>query len=227
MAKKRKRRVNKIFKTLFIILVLVFILYIFPCYILDIRIKNIYIKNNNILTDKQIIEIANLKDYPNYYKTNTFKIKKDLMNNPYIKDCKVYKGLFNKITIDITENKILFIRLDTKKIVFENKKEIDYDKELLNVPYLINYVPDTKYNTLIDKLNKIDQEVLYKISEIKYDPNKYDEDRFLLYMNDDNYVYVTLTKMNLLNKYNEAITKFEGKKGTLYLDSGNYFEIRK
>ena len=53
-------------------------LYIFPCYILDIRIKNIYIKNNNILTDKQIIEIANLKDYPNYYKTNTFKIIKEL-----------------------------------------------------------------------------------------------------------------------------------------------------
>jgi cell division septal protein FtsQ len=224
---KKKRRVNKIFKVLFIILVLVFILYIFPCYILDIRIKNIYIKNNNILTDKQIIEIANLEDYPNYYKINTFKIKKSLKSNPYIKDCKVYKGLFNKITIDITENKILFIRLDTKKIVFENKKEIDYDKELLSVPYLINYVPDTKYNTLIDKLNKIDDEVLYKISEIKYDPNKYDEDRFLLYMDDDNYVYVTLTKMNLLNKYNEAITKFEGKKGTLYLDSGNYFEIRK
>ena len=149
------------------------------------------------------------------------------MKNPYIKDCKVYKGLFNKITIDVVENKILFIRLDTKKIVFEDKKEIDYDKELLNVSYLINYVPDTKYNVLIDKLNKIDKEVLYKISEIKYDPNKYDEDRFLLYMNDDNYVYVTLTKMNLLNKYNEAITKFEGKKGTLYLDSGNYFEIRK
>ncbi len=224
---KKKRRVNKVFKVLFIILVLVFILYIFPCYILDIRIKNIYIKNNNILTDKQIIEIANLDDYPNYYKINTFKIKKSLKSNPYIKDCKVYKGLFNKITIDITENKILFIRLDTKKIVFENKKEIDYDKELLSVPYLINYVPDTKYNTLIDKLNKIDDEVLYKISEIKYDPNKYDEDRFLLYMDDDNYVYVTLTKMNLLNKYNEAITKFEGKKGTLYLDSGNYFEIRK
>ena len=224
---KKKRKVKKIFKILFIILILIFMLYIFPCYILDIRIKNIYIKNNNILTDKQIIEITNLKDYPNYYKTNTFKIKKELMKNPYIKDCKVYKGLLNKITIDILENKILFIRLDTKKIVFENKKEINYDKELLNIPYLINYVPDTKYNNLIDKLNKIDVTVLYKISEIKYDPNKYDEDRFLLYMNDDNYVYITLTKMDLLNKYNEAITKFEGKKGTLYLDSGNYFEIRK
>ena len=222
----KKKRVKKFFKVIFIIFILIFVLYIFPCYILDIRLKNIYIKNNNILSDKEIIEIASLEDYPNYYKINTFKIKKDLMKSPYIKDCKVYKGLFNKITIDITENKILFIRLDTKKIVFDNKKEIDYDKELLNIPYLINYVPDTKYNTLINKLSKIDNEVLYKISEIKYDPNKYDEDRFLLYMNDDNYVYVTLTKMNLLNKYNEAVTKFEGKKGTLYLDSGNYFEIR-
>ena len=65
-----------------------------------------------------------------------------------------------------------------------------------------------------------------KISEIKYDPNTIDEDRFFLYMNDGNYVYITLTKIELLNKYNHAITKLEGKKGTLYLDSGNYFEIR-
>ena len=76
-------------------------------------------------------------------------------------------------------------------------------------------------------MNKIDDDVLKKISEIKYDPNKYDEDRFILYMDDDNYVYVTLPKFDVLNKYNEAVTKLEGKKGTLYLDSGNYFEIRK
>ena len=44
-------------------------------------------------------------------------------------------------------------------------------------------------------------------------------------MLDENYVYVTLTKMNLINKYNDAITQFEGKRGILYLDSGNYFKI--
>lgn len=72
---------------------------------------------------------------------------------------------------------------------------------------------------------KIDKDVLVKISEIKYDPTDVDEDRFLFYMLDENYVYVTLTKMNLINKYNDAITQFEGKRGILYLDSGNYFKI--
>ena len=78
----------------------------------------------------------------------------------------------------------------------------------------------------IQAMNKIDQEVLQKISKIKYNPNNYNEDRFLLFMNDSNLVYVTLTRFDYLNKYNETVTKLEGKKGTLYLDSGNYFEIR-
>ena len=119
---------------------------------------------------------------------------------------------------------MLFYNQNTSKYVLENKKEV-----LLNgivVPTLINYVPDTKYDIFVNKYILLDNKVKQKISEIKYDPNPIDEDRFFLYMNDGNYVYITLTKMELLNKYNDAITKFEGKKGTLYLDSGNYFEIR-
>ena len=111
-----------------------------------------------------------------------------------------------------------------QKLNAENKKEVLLDG--IVVPTLINYVPDTKYNTFVNKYILLDDKVKQKISEIKYDPNTIDEDRFFLYMNDGNYVYITLTKMELLNKYNEAITKVEGKKGTLYLDSGNYFEIR-
>ena len=66
-----------------------------------------------------------------------------------------------------------------------------------------------------------------KISDIKYYPNKYDEDRFVLYMNDSNKVYINLAKFKNINKYDEMVTKFEGKTGTLYLDSGNYFSIDK
>ena len=83
-----------------------------------------------------------------------------------------------------------------------------------------------RFIQIVNKYILLDNKVKQKISEIKYDPNTIDEDRFFLYMNDGNYVYITLTKMELLNKYNDAITKLEGKKGTLYLDSGNYFEIR-
>ena len=76
-------------------------------------------------------------------------------------------------------------------------------------------------------MENIDNSIINKISDIKYDPNEYDEDRFLLYMNDSNKVYINLPKFKNLNKYNEMVTKFEGKVGTLYLDSGNYFEIEK
>ena len=45
-------------------------------------------------------------------------------------------------------------------------------------------------------------------------------------MNDGNMVYITLTKTESLNKYNDIKKELEGKSGILYLDSGNYFEIK-
>ena len=55
----------------------------------------------------------------------------------------------------------------------------------------------------------------------------YDEDRFILYMNDSNRVYINLPKFKNFNDYDKMVTKFEGKTGKLYLDSGNYFEYDK
>ena len=46
-------------------------------------------------------------------------------------------------------------------------------------------------------------------------------------MNDGNEVYVTITKLDLLNKYIDIVKKLDNKNGILYLDSGNYFEIKK
>ena len=72
---------------------------------------------------------------------------------------------------------------------------------------------------------EIDKSILSLISEIEYIPNEFDEDRFLLYMNDGNAVYLTLTKFESINYYNEVLPQLEGHKGILYLDSGNHFQI--
>ena len=45
-------------------------------------------------------------------------------------------------------------------------------------------------------------------------------------MNDGNYVYINLYKFLNLNKYIEIVKNFGNKKGIIYLDSGNYFEIK-
>ena len=95
---------------------------------------------------------------------------------------------------------------------------------MLEVPILINDVDLEVYDKMIEKFSLIDNEVLLKISEIEYAKIDVDKERFLLYMNDGNYVYVTLSKIESLNKYEEIYNNLEGKVGIIYLDSGNYFE---
>ena len=45
-------------------------------------------------------------------------------------------------------------------------------------------------------------------------------------MTDSNYVYITLSKIDKVNKYNSIVQKLENKKGIIYLDSGDYVEIK-
>ena len=61
------------------------------------------------------------------------------------------------------------------------------------------------------------------MSEIEYKPNDVDQERFLIFMNDGNYVYINIKKFQNLNKYLDMLKSFDDKKGILYLDSGEYF----
>ena len=134
------------------------------------------------------------------------------------------KKLFGKIIIEVEENKVLFRNTDNK-IVLEDGSEIDDNLSNTTVPLLLNYIPDTKYETFVDKMKQINDDILLNISEIRYYPNTQDDDRFLLHMNDGNYVYLTLTKFKQINYYEDVLDQLEGKKGILYLDSGNHFKV--
>ena len=74
-------------------------------------------------------------------------------------------------------------------------------------------------------MEELNLDILTRISEIEYKPNDVDQERFFLIMNDGNYVYLTLYKFNNMNKYLNIIKTFENKKGILYLDSGEYFDV--
>ena len=221
MRKKKTRIKFKKFIIIFIIIllaVLVFFLYRL------IKVKNIYVKGNNLLKEYEIIELASLKDYPYLYQVNSKKVENDIKTNPLVKNVKIKKTLLGKITIIIEENRILYQDKDGKYALSNNEK-IDLEKSLLGIPTLIND-PDGLEEKLIQKMVVIDNDILQRISEIEYRPNDLDRERFMFYMSDGNYVYVTLSKMNLINSYNEIYPTLEGKKGILYLDSGNHFEIK-
>ena len=224
----KTHRKFKIFVLILSVLVLIGIIIALLCsYVFDIKTKAVIIHGNNIITDKEILEIADMKDYPNFFTLKTRAIEKKLENSPFIKEAELRRGLYFQIHLYVTENKPLFIREDTNKIIFEDWKEENNNYKSLEIPSLINYVPNTKYPELVKKLNQIDYNLLKRVSQIKYEPNKYDDARFILYMNDSNRVYINLPKFKSFNDYDKMVTKFEGKTGKLYLDSGNYFEIDK
>lgn len=95
------------------------------------------------------------------------------------------------------------------------------------VPIVTNDIPDDIYNDFINALRGVDLDILERISEIKYDSNGIDNERFYLTMNDGIYVYLTLSKFDKINDYDEIVSTLGDKKGILYLDSGEYFEIFK
>ncbi len=222
---KVKVKIRKIkFLNIILCLLILYIIYFIISNIINKKISNIYITGNNIISDKEIISTTNLEDYPSFVLTSSSKIKKLLLKNDYIKEVEVTKKGFGKIIINIKEKKILFKEKDTNKLVLEDKTKVDNIYSIDEVPILINTVDSSEYDYFIKKISKVDSNILLKISEIEYAKVDVDKQRFLLYMNDGNYVYITLSKIENLNKYEEIYNSLEGKKGIIYLDSGNYFE---
>lgn len=222
MNKTVKRRRIRIDRILIFLLILVLFIFSFV-FIFNIRISNIYIKNNDFLSDQEIIEIANLSFYPSTLRNLSFQIEKRLEDNIYIKDAKVYKK-FLKVYIDIEENTPLFYYEAVGKTILKDGKEVD---EKVITPTVLNYIVDTYYDKFINEMAAIDKNVLLKISEIQFKPNEVDDNRFLLHMNDGNYVYINIKTFYKLNKYLSIKEGLPNKRGILYLDYGNNFEIIK
>ena len=222
MATKKNKKMKIKNKTIIILLVFI-ILLILLIYISKKPLSNIYITGNNILSDKEIIAAAKLDNYPTYINTYFMSIKENLLKNSYIKSVNIERKLFGKIYLSITEYKPICIY--DNKLVLSSKEKVANDYKIDYIPYIINNL-DNVYDRFVEKFSLIDDSILLKISHIEYKPNEVDKERFLLYMVDANYVYVTLSRIEKINKYNHIVSELENKKGIIYLDSGDYVEIK-
>lgn len=228
MKKKVVKRKIKFIPVLLFILAIVLIYFLIKV-ALDFKIQNIYIINNNNLSDEYIIKKAGLENYPSYFGTLKYSLENKLEKDVFIEDVSISKQFFGVVNIEVDENDVLLYNEINKKYVLEDKQEVDSIPYKLSPIRLIQNeksptIPEKVYDEFITKLSKLDGEIKSKISQVKYDPSEYDEKRFLLYMVDGNYVYTTLPKFKSVNYYNEIYPTLEGKKGILYLDSGNHFQ---
>ena len=216
---KKKKRLRK--GRLFILLILLVGLFFLAAKYINIPISNIVIEGNNYLSDIEVIEIAKLEDYPSILNTYSFNIKKLLKKNPYIKDVKVIK-VFRKVIIKIEENKVLYINKETNdKVTLNNSIS---DGKVLCAPYLSNEIPEKKLKLFNENMNEVNKDILCKMSEIYYDPNDIDDNRIRVIMNDNNVVYLTINKINKINKYDTILESIGKQDGIINLDYGDYFE---
>lgn len=223
MAKKKKikLKIKNILICLVIISVILFIFY----YILMLPINNIYVKGNEIIKESEILNLAKLDEYPSFLLTSVREVKNNIKKNKYIKDVNINKKLGNKIYIKIEEYSPLCI-LSDEKLLLSNGEELKNIYSITDVPYLINILDNDIKESFVKNLAKIEKNILRQISQIEYLPINVDNERFLLYMDDGNEVYITLKKIEKLNNYNEISLKMEGTHGIIYLDSGDYIEIK-
>ena len=219
---KRKLNLKALIILLLIIYLIVMILYTF----FTMPIKNIYISGTTLLTDNEIIEAAEIKDYPAIFGISKSKLEKKISNLELVDKVEIKKTLTGKLLIEIKEAIPLFYNRNTNKVVLSNKKEVDNNSKYLGIPTLINYVPTDILNDFIESLSEINSDIIKMINEIEYNPDisndvVIDEYRFLLRMNDTNNVYVNIINMKRLNDYEEIFATIGDLRGTVYLDSYN------
>ena len=216
-----KKRIN--FKRIFFVLVFVTVLALAISYIISMPIKNVYIIGNNYVKDKEIIYTVGLDNYPTFINTYFLDIESKLLQNDLIKSVKVKRKIPNKLFIEIEEYRPVALYKD--EIILSSKKMISNNLDINYLPYVSNNI-DKVYDKFVESFSKISDDVLFKISHIEYAPNDVDKERFILYMVDANYVHITLSKIEKINKYNSIVNELNGKKGIIYLDSGDYLEIK-
>ena len=225
MAKIKKKKTRLRVGPVLIVIILLSFLGCGIYYLLGMKIENIIILGNEHVSDEKIIEEAGLTDYPSFYWTSSGSIKRKVLADPLIEKVTVKKKFFHVIEITVQEYKMLYKQASDNKVVLSDGSILMTDENIPYLPVLLNYVPDTKQEAFHEGMNNIKDDIRNQISEITYDPNDYDKDRFLLLMDDGNSVYLTLTKFDMINYYDEVLPQLEVKKGILYLDSGNHFQI--
>lgn len=226
MAKRRRKKRKLKIKNILIFITTLITIALIAYYCITLPIKNIYIKGNSIIADNEIIEESEIYDYPSFLLTSSFKIEYKLKKNKFIDKVKVRKKIGNIIEINITEQKPLAIIEENNQVILSSGNIVDNIYNINDAPILVNSIKEEIYDNFIDKFSKIDINILRQISQIEYSPTNVDNSRFMLYMNDSNIVYITLTKIDKLNKYNKIKDKMNDKTGIIYLDSGNYVELK-
>mgnify|MGYP002407356591 CR=1 FL=1 len=108
--RKRKLRFKII---LIIMLISAAVVFLFEKPVL--KVADISVSGNNTIEAKRIVDLSGIKIGDNLLRMNTYAIKKNILGNSYISDCKIKRNLLGSVRIMVEERKSVCI------VKFENK----------------------------------------------------------------------------------------------------------
>lgn len=227
--KKNNKKKKKLNVTKLLVFILIFYIIGYLIYsMFTMKIRNIVIKGNTYLKDYEIIEKAGIKDYPPMLTLNKSKTISKLKELELVNNAKITKSLDFTLTIEIEEKKVI-LEYDNNYYLNDGNK---IKGGFLGTPTLINYVPDGTLKKFLKEMGNLSYDIINSISEIEYSPTKNsdgnitDEDIFIFKMNDGIIVYISTSKLDIMNKYQKIYASLGDKKGILHLDKGNYLEVQ-
>ena len=150
--KKKKLRLNykRVFKVLLVLTGIILVI----VYFCNLHIKRIKILGTKLISDKEIIEVAGIKDYPKMFSFLNKDIESKIKTIDLVSKVRVTKSMFGTLSIDIVEDRVLFYNDVTHMAVTSSNREIE-DKGYLGVPKLTTLVSKDLYEELVKALNKV------------------------------------------------------------------------
>ena len=99
IVKRKKLRVFRLLLLLFVIAIISFFVYLY----VTTNTQNIIIKGNNYISDEEVLQETDLKNYPSFILTMPSKIQKKLAKNQYIKSVKVRRKFYHTFEMKLTK----------------------------------------------------------------------------------------------------------------------------
>jgi cell division protein FtsQ len=195
------------------------------------HVQTIKVTGNDVYSDKDIIQKANLSSDTNIWKVENEEVEKKISQLPEIKKVEVKKQFPATVSIGIEELKrIAYVSVENYFLpVLENGKILNSNQNTsipLNAPILFQFTEDAMLKEMIKAIDQLPEEVLNSISEVHYDPTESDEFHIFLYMNDGNEVSATIRSFaEKMVHYPAIVSQLEpNQKGVINLEVGSYFK---
>lgn len=225
---RRRKRQKQIQYTIFGVLLFVIIIFLLYMFTPISKISNVKIVGNDNVSKSKIEQYINVKSDSRMYTYSTRKAENSLKKHELIKDAEVRKHFPNKMTVKVTEYKIVGLvkKKDDYVPILENGKQLDsYSGTSTDDGPILDGFKKEKQEKIIQALAKMPANVRSMISEIKYDPSDSSQNQIKLYTSDNLQILGNIKTIASKMKYYPQMSQSLKRNDAGELEKSGYLDL--